>query len=161
MRVTDTTPPVVKSNPPIVLWPPDHQYLSVSLSQCVASVTDACDGTLAVSSSNSTIVSVTSDEPEEENGGGSGNTCSDMLITNATTVSLRSERNGTGTGRVYTIHYIVKDQAGNAQSAICRSRCRKTRGRRSPLMCRFGAWGLRNPTAAACPATTLPLARNF
>jgi hypothetical protein len=57
------------------------------------------------------IVSVSSSEPAV--GTGDGNTASDWQITGDLSVQLRSERSGTGPGRVYTVTIEVTDQAGN------------------------------------------------
>ena len=77
----------------------------------VASVSDSCDSTIAVS--NVYISTVTSDEPENINSG-DGNTVKDMVIANdCKSVDLRAERDGSKNGRVYTITFKVKDVAGN------------------------------------------------
>jgi hypothetical protein len=58
------------------------------------------------------IEKVTSDEPD--NGGGDGDTANDMVIAaNCKSVQLRSERSGSGNGRVYTITFKATDASGN------------------------------------------------
>jgi hypothetical protein len=47
------------------------------------------------------------------NGKGYGNTAYDYEIIPPTKVTLRCERSGTGTGRVYSIIYKAVDSAGN------------------------------------------------
>jgi len=54
-----------------------------------------------------TIDGVTQDEPVT--GGGSGSTAFDAQPASGGSVYLRSERAGTGDGRVYTIAYTVSD----------------------------------------------------
>jgi hypothetical protein len=61
------------------------------------------------------LVSVTSNEPD--NGTGDGNTVNDVVIVDDDSFLLRAERSANGTGRVYTITYEVKDNAGNTTIA--------------------------------------------
>jgi hypothetical protein len=106
--VIDVTPPeitVVLDR--TALWPPNHKMVTV----CAAvEVTDNCDP-------NPTFVleSATSDEPD--NGHGDGNTDNDIQGADTETadicVDLRSERQGGGDGRVYTIVYRATDASGN------------------------------------------------
>ncbi|MCI0553752.1 MAG: T9SS type A sorting domain-containing protein [Anaerolineae bacterium] len=118
VTVEDNQAPVITAAiNPITLWPPNHQYVTINVSQCVASVTDNC-ATLATN--NVIITKVTSDEPEDAKGGGDGNTKNDMVIAaNCQSVQLRSEREGSGNGRVYTIHLSVNDGNGNTGTATC------------------------------------------
>ncbi len=82
----------------MTLWPPNHKYQSVSVSGLIQSIAGSCQG---LSENDLQIMEVTSDEPE--NGSGDGNTLDDMVVTDCQTVDLRSERQGSGNGRVYTI----------------------------------------------------------
>jgi hypothetical protein len=118
VTVEDTEAPVITATAnPITLWPPNHQYVTISASQCVTAVTDNC---AKLSSSDVVITQVTSDEPEDAKGGGDGNTKNDMVIAaNCQSVQLRSEREGGGNGRVYTIHLSVSDGNGNSGAATC------------------------------------------
>lgn len=117
VTVQDVTPPVVVQGPPTVLWPPNHRYVSFSLESCIESITDNCDGTISAGSAQ--ISRVTSDEPDDVGGGGDGNTENDIVITGATTVDLRAERQGGGDGRVYEVQFTVQDAAGNVTRGSC------------------------------------------
>jgi hypothetical protein len=118
VTVGDTEAPVITATTnPITLWPPNHQYVTINVSQCVTAVTDNC---ATLSSSDVVITKVTSDEPEDAKGGGDGNTKNDMVIAaNCQSVQLRSEREGSGNGRVYTVHLSVNDGNGNTGAATC------------------------------------------
>jgi hypothetical protein len=79
--------------------------IPVSLS---VSVTDICD---PKPTCQIVAGSVTSNEPD--NGLGDGDTTGDVQVTGPLTVSLRSERSGTGSGRVYTATVQCTDASGN------------------------------------------------
>lgn len=114
VTVNDTEGPhITVTTQPIELWPPNHHYHTITMSDLVASATDNCSGNLI----NSVVIaSVSSDEAE--NGSGSGNTLNDIVIAaNCKSVALRAEREGGGNGRVYTIVLRVKDAAGNIGTA--------------------------------------------
>jgi hypothetical protein len=120
VTVEDVTPPVITvAAGPTVLWPPDHKYESISILDCVTSVSDNCDASLTPS--DVVITSVTSDEPED--GDGDGNTLDDIVIArDCKSVKLRAERQGEGAGgdgRVYTIHLSVTDVNGVVGTATC------------------------------------------
>jgi hypothetical protein len=101
----DVAPPTIgsMSASPNVLWPPNHKFVPVSIT---TSVSDACDP-----APRCAISSVSSNEPV--NGLGDGNTSPDWIVTGASTLLLRAERSGTGTGRVYTVGTTCTDAAGN------------------------------------------------
>jgi hypothetical protein len=102
------------------LWSPNHkyEYAPISLSQCAAPAMDACGNPLPLEQYGR-ILRVTSDEVEDANGNGDGRTCNDMVIVNPTSVQLRSEREGTGDGRVYTVHYVVTSDSGASAQSSC------------------------------------------
>ena len=114
--VDDVTAPVITATAnPITLWPPNHKYHTVNVSECFSSISDNC---ASLSNSDVIIVKVTSDEPEDANGGGDGNTTDDMVIaSDCKSVDLRKERQGNGNGRVYTIHMEIDDGNGNTGTA--------------------------------------------
>jgi len=101
--VAVSQPMVTITTTPKSLWPPNHQMVAVTLN--VVAV-DALDPNPV-----STIISVTSSQPE--NGTGDGDIAPDWQITGPLTVNLRSERSG-NTDRVYTIRVqTVNNNIGN------------------------------------------------
>jgi len=113
ITVEDTTAPMITvEGDPIVLWPPNHKYETIDLSAIVTDVTDTCDA--SVSTGDVAITSTDSDEEEDAQGGGDGNTDDDMVISgDCLSVDVRAERQGSGNGRVYTIHMDVSDASSN------------------------------------------------
>jgi hypothetical protein len=79
------------------LWPPKHLYTAIAIN----GVSDPDGDALTLS-----ITSVTQDEPV--NNAGDGDTSPDAL-TDGSSVQVRSERSGTGNGRVYRINFIAND----------------------------------------------------
>jgi hypothetical protein len=118
VTVNDITPPVITLNGnSLSLWPPNHKYSTVNVSDLVASATDLCDASVNLSSV--VIASVSSDEPD--NSAGDGNTSNDIVIApGCKSVNLRAERMGGGNGRVYTITFKVTDSSGNSTMATAR-----------------------------------------
>ena len=98
VTVRDTTPPAITSlsASPNVFSPPNHKMMPVAIS---VTATDICDPT-----PTSKIIAVTSNEP------GPGQ----FEITGNLTLNVKSERNGGGDGRVYTITVQTIDASGNA-----------------------------------------------
>ena len=94
------TPPTITLKAPISLWPPNHKYQAVIISQMVQSASDAEDGDLI----NSVVIEKgTSDEANDAPAGRDGNTSNDIVIAgDCKSVQLRSERDETKNGRVYT-----------------------------------------------------------
>jgi uncharacterized repeat protein (TIGR01451 family) len=100
-------PPDITLNPPITLWPPNHNYHTVTVAQMVQSVRDNCP----ISIDDVVIGMVTSDEPDDAIG--DGNTINDIVIgADCRSVQLRAERAGTGDGRVYTVTLLLRDSGG-------------------------------------------------
>jgi len=117
VTVIDNTVPVITTNgQTLSMWPPNHKYTTFQLTQFVTGASDNCGG---VSISNVVIEKVTSDEIE--NGNGDGNTTNDIVIAaNCKSVQLRSEREGSGNGRVYTITFMTTDSHGNIGRATAK-----------------------------------------
>ena len=115
VQVVDTTAPVITLNGQAhTMWSPNHNYQTFQVTDFVASVTDSCGTSLGVN--DVVIAQVTSDEPE--NSAGDGNTLNDIVIaSDCKSVQLRSEREGGGNGRVYTITFSVRDASGNVTTA--------------------------------------------
>lgn len=101
VEVVDTLPPELQFQDPIELWPPDHEYVTLSLSDCFTLI-DACDGEIALTFDGG-IRSIYSDEAENANG--DGNTTDDIVILSDTEFMVRAERRGSGNGRVYGVEY--------------------------------------------------------
>ncbi len=118
VTVKDITPPVITLNANLIsLWPPNHKYTTVNLTDLVASASDLCDPSVNINSV--VIASVSSDEPN--NGDGDGNTTNDIVIApDCKSVQLVSERMGGGNGRVYTITFQVTDSSGNTTTATAK-----------------------------------------
>jgi len=106
-------PSLVAVAEPVMMWSPNHKYRSFDVSDFVVSVADNCSD---LRTADVIITHVTSDEAENAKGKGDGNTNNDMVIGNGS-VDLRSERQGGGNGRVYTIHLAVADEHGNSSTA--------------------------------------------
>jgi len=110
VTVVDTTPPVigVVSADRNVLWPPNHKMIPVKVH---AEVTDTCGP------ATWKVLRVSSNEAADAKG--SGHTATDWKITGDHTLTLRAERSGKGTGRVYTITIQASDVSGNtAQKTV-------------------------------------------
>ena len=113
VSVVDTTPPTISvSVTPDSLFPsPNHKMRKITATVIAE---DTCDPNPTIE-----LVSITSNEPE--NGLGDGDTVPDIEGADYGTedyeFSLRAERSGTGSGRIYTITYQVTDGSGNTTSA--------------------------------------------
>jgi len=107
IKIDKTPPTMTCSATPNSLWPPNHKMVNVTTS---VTMNDSLSG-----ASGFTLTSVTSNEPDE--GLGDGDVANDIqgwaIGTADTAGSLRAERSGSGTGRIYTLSYEGKDAAGN------------------------------------------------
>jgi len=147
--VTPTNPPISNRAPecttavasPASLWPPNHQYVQVS----VDGITDPDGDPLVV-----TIAGVTQDEPL--NGLGDGDTCPDAAGVGSSTALLRAERAGTarvpGDGRVYHVSFSASDGRGGMCTGTLRvcapqdQRPGRTCGDQGPLVDSTGPCGV-------------------
>jgi hypothetical protein len=112
---TDTVPPEIKLTvTPTTLWPPNHEMVEVTPT---VTVTDNYDRYPDIK-----LESVTSNEPDDATGEGDGHTTQDIQTfqiwdsnqrKNIDKILLRAERDGKGSGRVYTITYTATDFSGN------------------------------------------------
>ncbi|HEY9114577.1 MAG TPA: choice-of-anchor D domain-containing protein [Bacteroidales bacterium] len=118
VTVEDNEAPVLTvTSTPITLWPPNHKYETIDMSQLFVSVEDNCGDLSMV---DVYITSVSSDEAEDAPGNGDGKTVNDIVInSDCNSVDLRKERSGNGNGRVYTIYLAVDDGNGNTGTASC------------------------------------------
>ncbi|OPY75813.1 MAG: hypothetical protein A4E65_03409 [Syntrophorhabdus sp. PtaU1.Bin153] len=109
ITVRDTTSPAIiaVNASPNIINSSDHKLLKVSVA---APVSDHCDP-----APSCRIVSVSSNEPVD--GLGDGDTTPDWVIIDDSTLNLRAERSGTGTGRIYTIRVTCEDDFGNTSVA--------------------------------------------
>ncbi len=100
----DTTPPTLTVNlNPTVLWPPNGRLVAI---HATVTAEDSDDPSPAIQ-----LVRIVSSEPDSMDiqGADFGTADFDFL--------LQAERNGTGTGRSYTICYRAEDEAGNSSEA--------------------------------------------
>ncbi len=108
VTVEDTTPPeiLVELNRDC-LWPPNHKMAPI---EADVTVSDVCDP-------NPTFVLESIESSEPDNGKGDGNTVDDIqdAVTETADVmfSLRSERQGGGGGRLYTVIHRATDASDN------------------------------------------------
>jgi hypothetical protein len=118
VTVNDITPPVINLNGnTTTLWPPNHQYATVNVTDLVASASDLCDPSVNINSV--VIASVSSDEPN--NSVGDGSTTNDIVIAgDCKSVQLVAERINSGNGRVYTITFKVTDSSGNTTTVTAK-----------------------------------------
>lgn len=116
----DAAPPtIVLNGQNITLWPPNHKYQTVNLTDLVASAGDSCDPSVDIN--DVTIAAVTSDEVEDSATGGDGTTLNDIVIAaDCKSVQLRAERDSDLDGRVYTITFVVTDTQGNTGTATAK-----------------------------------------
>jgi sugar lactone lactonase YvrE len=127
VNVVDTSGPTITVDPnqQMSLWPANHKYQTVTVTDFVLGAGDACDPN--VNLSKVYIVKITSDELE--NGNGDGNTPDDIVIApGCKSAQLRAEREGGGDGRVYTITFKVVDAAGNFATATATVTVPRSRG---------------------------------
>jgi hypothetical protein len=107
VTVIDTIPPVIAAATPFpsVLWPPNGKMVPVTVS---VNASDVCSPHL-----DCRIMSVTSSETNAGNKKGS-TSGPDYEITGPLQVQLRSERLGSGQGRIYMLTVRCSDAAGNS-----------------------------------------------
>jgi hypothetical protein len=114
IHLDDQRAPLIEvRDEPIALWPPNHQYHTITPDMVFEMAEDACGNPIDLSTVE--VVSVRSDEPEDHRG--DGNTMDDIVIECPNQVRLRAERMGGSQGRVYTIDYRVTGENGVSAEA--------------------------------------------
>ena len=121
VTVVDRTAPSITAlaAAPAVLSPANHTMVAVRVSATAADAADPAP--------RCWIDSVASSEPTD--GRGDGRTATDWQITGDLTVSLRAERAGGGSGRVYTLAVVCADHAGNRALGVGRVSVPHDKGR--------------------------------
>jgi hypothetical protein len=114
VEIVDTTVPTLA---PVaskyLLWPPNHNLVNISIE---ANASDNSGSLPALS------VTVVSNEPE--NGLGDGDIDDDWTepvidqINGIINLQIRSERSGSGNGRVYSVSITAKDNSNNTSTAV-------------------------------------------
>ncbi len=111
IEVVDPRPPTVTLAPPAPFWPADQGLRTVRLEDCIT-VHDKCSGGLTHTGASASISCVASDEPQS-------GVEPDVVFVDATTVKVRADRSDGGDGRVYSLHFEVRDTAGNITRGVC------------------------------------------
>jgi hypothetical protein len=116
VTVRDTRPPtLVLHVDSSTLWPPNHGLVTVNVTWETGDVCDPAGVGVQ-------LISLTSSEPDDAAGSSDGSTTQDIegaaAGTADTTFLLRAERDGKGSGRIYTLTYGARDSSGNATIAV-------------------------------------------
>ncbi len=136
VTVEDTTPPEITVDlNRYSLWPPNHKLVEIC---ATVTVTDICDDDATF-----VLQEITCDEPVNDIG--DGNTEPDIQNADYETADLcfdlRSERQGGGDGRVYTIVYRAEDGAGNESVASVQVRVAHDQSAHAMAATGFGPGG--------------------
>src|SRR5213075_2287865 len=109
VTVKDVEPPVIDSLKPTprILWPPNHKMRNVTVSYTAK---DNCPGPISCQ------ITVRSNEPQFGHGNGIHSGV-DWIVVDEHHVWLKAERDGHGSGRVYTISVACADQYGNSSTS--------------------------------------------
>lgn len=114
LNIDKTAPTIEVVLDKTVLSPPNHKKTPI---QAAVTTHDDASGIASF-----VLTSITSSEAD--NGSGDGNTSNDIQDaeygTADTSFSLRAERSGSGTGRIYTVTYTVTDKAGLTSTATAK-----------------------------------------
>jgi hypothetical protein len=114
VTVVDTRPARIELRE-VELWPPNHEYVTLHLSDC-ARLIDDCEGELRINVIGN-ILSVASDEPDDAEG--DGDTIHDIVIVDHSTFRARAERQGGGDRRTYGIRFEGRDGLGHRLESTC------------------------------------------
>jgi hypothetical protein len=96
--------PVVTANP-ATLWPPNHKYVTVTVTATAGGQPTTVE-----------ITGVTSSEPDS--GLGDDDLPNDIVVTGPTTVDLRAERYTARVGRTYTIEVWLTSADGQVRTGV-------------------------------------------
>jgi hypothetical protein len=100
LKLDQTNPALTIQLNKTTIWPPNHKMVAI---HAVLNSSDAGSGVASV-----ILTSISSNEPD----GGNDDIHANIGSTD-TSFSLRAERAGSGTGRIYTITYTATDHADN------------------------------------------------
>lgn len=108
--VTVLFPPPSCSNAtasPSLLWPPNHQFVSIQ----IAGIVNSAPGAVTIS-----VTSIFQDEPVQSSG--SGNTSPDATGVGTANPAVRAERDGGNDGRVYHIAFTATGAGGSCTGTV-------------------------------------------
>ena len=106
--IIDHEPPKLNvAASPAVLWPANHKMQDIAVT---IQVSDNLDPSPTVK-----LESITSNENQDALG--DGHTSPDIAVDSSGRISLRAERSGLETDRIYTITYSARDRSGNVSFA--------------------------------------------
>lgn len=108
----DMRVPMLVAGEPVEIWPPNHKLKSFSPEDFLRFEGESCEAT-SFDDVDFVIVSVSSNELVNDKG--DGNTEPDVIVSCPDQLSLRAERQGGGSGRVYTILYRATLGDGSVQ----------------------------------------------
>ncbi len=108
--VTDTNAPTVEVGEMLQFYPPDNEYINLTLADC-AQALDSCEQELDINAYGQ-IVAMSSDEPDVLPGH-PNDPADDMVPLDASSFQVRNQRDGSRNGRVYAIDFVVTDPSGN------------------------------------------------
>ena len=122
VTVRDTAAPKIAAVTPsqAQLWAPNHQRVALSVKLTVSDVGDAAP--------MCSVSGISSNEPVD--GTGDGDTGPDWTIAGGLNFSLRAERSGNGSGRIYTVDVRCTDASGNSTAATATVTVPKSQSRR-------------------------------
>jgi hypothetical protein len=92
---------------PSLLWPPNHEFVSIQIS----GVVNPAPGAVTI-----TVTGIFQDEPVQSSG--SGNTSPDATGVGTGSPSVRAERDGGNDGRVYHIAFTAAGAGGSCTGSV-------------------------------------------
>jgi hypothetical protein len=116
VTVRDTLPPTLELHTAqTTLWPPNHEMIPIRVWWEASDLCDPAGVTVL-------LTAAASSEPDDAPGLNDGATDGDIqgadIGTPDTALLLRSERDGKGPGRVYTLTYRAQDRGGNVAPGL-------------------------------------------